>query len=382
MGFFYSGGGERTVLNQAKGLEKKGHQVKVYTPIIEENCFPELRKDIEVIQISNKVPESTPFKTALKMIESSLRVPIKEFRDRDILIAHGQPSNWIAYQVSKKTAIPYISYLHQANRFLHPREIDQKTGWSTDPSLALLNTLHKNNAVISKLDNLSITTSRIILTNSNWIRGKILQAYQKNSVICYPGVDKEKFNPSKKKPENKILTTNRHIPQKRIDYLIKCVKQISVEYPEIECIITGETTSHTRELKEITSKLRLEKNVTFTGKLSSEQLVSTYQSAYTYGYTSQEEDFGLGPLEAAACNVPSIVWDYAGPRETEINGKTGYRIRPYDLDEMAKKHIQLLGDPDLREKLGKNARKHIENRFTWETHCNRLEQVMEKVLNC
>ena len=68
MGFFYSGGGERTVLNQAKGLMKKGHQVKVYAPIIAKDCFPELAKDVELVKISNNIPESAPLKTALKMI--------------------------------------------------------------------------------------------------------------------------------------------------------------------------------------------------------------------------------------------------------------------------------------------------------------------------
>jgi glycosyltransferase involved in cell wall biosynthesis len=380
MGFFYSGGGERTVINQAKGLEKKGHQVKVYAPIIEEEHFPEPAKEIEFIKISKKIPETAPLKTALKMIESSIRVPVEEFRDRDVLIAHGQPSNWIAYKVAKKLDTPYVAYLHQANRFLHPREIDQKTGWNTDPSLTLLNLLHKNNPMIDKLDKLSITSSKLILTNSNWIRCKILNAYERNSVICYPGVNKEKFTPKNSAPEKMILTTNRHIPQKRIDYLIQCINKITPEQPDIQCIITGDPTSYTETLHKLTSKLGLEKNIKFTGRLTSDQLVSTYQKAYTYGYTSPEEDFGLGPLEAAACKVPAIVWDHAGPRETVINGKTGYRITPYDVNEMAKKHIQLLDDLHLRDKLGENARRHIEKRFTWENHCNRLEQILKKVL--
>jgi glycosyltransferase involved in cell wall biosynthesis len=380
MGFFYSGEGERTVLNQAKGLMKKGHQVKVYAPIIAKDCFPELAKEVELVKISKNVPESAPLKTALKMIDSSLQPPTKEFRDDEVIIAHGQPSNWIAYRVSKKTGTPYVSYLHQANRFLHPREVDRKTGWKIDPSLAFLNLLHKGNSVIKKLDNISIKSSTIILTNSNWIRLQIQQAYQKNSVICYPGVDIQKFKPTEKPTNDYILTTNRHIPQKRIDYLLTCIKKIKAKYPEIQCKITGESTPHTRELKELRSKLQIEKNVTFTGKLSAEQLISAYQNAYTYAYTSPEEDFGLGPLEAAACKIPSIVWDHAGPRETVINEKTGFRVKPYDLDKMTEKHILLLEDPPLREKMGKNAFKHVKSKFTWKHHCDRLEKVLESAL--
>jgi len=379
MGFFYSGGGERTVLNQAKGLQERGHEVKIYAPIVEEDCFPELVKEVELIQLSNKIPEKMPLKTALAMLDSSIRIPTKVFEDREILIAHGQPSNWIAYNVSKKTKIPYVSYLHQANRFLHPRKIDQKTGWNTYPSLALLNILHKRNMIVKKLDYISITRSRVIFTNSNWIRVQLQQIYGKNAIICYPGVDEQRFTPSNNKAKNYILTTNRHIPQKRLDYLLLCIKKISRKYPEIKCKITGERTPYTRELEKIVKKLHVEKNIEFTGKLSFEKLVSAYQNAYTYAYTSPEEDFGLGPLEAGACCVPSIVWDHAGPRETVINDKTGFRIKPYDVDLMAKKHVELIENPELRDNLGINARHHIESMFTWEKHCSKVEKVLEKM---
>jgi glycosyltransferase involved in cell wall biosynthesis len=381
MGFFYSGGGERTVLCQAKGLQEKGHDVKIFTPIVDKKCFPELTEKLEIIQISRKVLDNMPLNIALKMIDSSILVPFKEFKDREILVAHGQPSNWIAYKISKKIGIPYISYLHQANRFLHPRKIDEKTGWSTDPSLALLNIIHKKNTVIQKLDEISIKSSKNIITNSNWIRLQINKAYNKNSVICYPGVDEDKFKPSLTKTPQYILTTNRHIPQKRIDYLLKCMKIIVKEKPDTKCLITGESTAHTKELKETTSRLYLKKNVIFTGKLTSEQLVSAYQSAYTYSYTSPEEDFGLGPLEAGACGVPSIVWDYAGPRETVLNNKTGFKVKPYDINAMAKKHIELLENPRFRNNLGKNARKYVTERFTWKQHCDKLEKILEKTLS-
>lgn len=380
MGFFYSGGGERTVLSQAKGLTELGHQVKVYAPIIDKDCFPELAQETELIQLSNGITDNLPLKTAVKMLDSSIRTPSKNFRDRDILIAHGQPSNWIAYNISKKTDTPYVSYLHQANRLLHPREIDKKTGWNTDPSLSFLSLLHKKPGLIKRLDNISIQSARMIITNSNWIRKQIQRAYNRNSVICYPGVDEKKFKPRKSQSQPYILTTNRHIPQKRIDYLLHCIKQITKTYPEILCKITGEPTSHTTELENITTKLGINENIIFTGKLTSDQLISAYQNAYTFAYTSPEEDFGLGPLEAAACCTPSIVWDHAGPRETVIDGKTGYRVQPYNLDKMTEKHITLLENQSLRDQMGKTARKHIETHFTWEKHCSRLEKVLEKVL--
>ena len=51
-----------------------------------------------------------------------------------------------------------------------------------------------------------------------------------------------------------------------------------------------------------------------------------------------------------------------------------------NLDLMVEKHIELLRDRRLRDKMGNNARRHVETRFTWSIHCSRLEKVLEKVL--
>ncbi len=47
MGFFYSGGGERTVLKQARYLGEMGHNVEIYAPVINESCFPDLFEGVK-----------------------------------------------------------------------------------------------------------------------------------------------------------------------------------------------------------------------------------------------------------------------------------------------------------------------------------------------
>lgn len=57
MGFFYSGGGERVVLQQARQLRACGHSVQVYAPIVRhDKCFPQLLKEIGPKEIVASFP--------------------------------------------------------------------------------------------------------------------------------------------------------------------------------------------------------------------------------------------------------------------------------------------------------------------------------------
>lgn len=382
MGLFYNGGGERTVLNEALGLRARGHEVVIFCPTVTSNCFPELVKKAVVKEICWWISQDTPGRDAIGMFLSSLMSPVlaKNFRKFDIILAHSQPSNWLAYQVKRKYGIPYVGYLHQTNRFLYPRKIDLITGWSSDLNMELLYQLHRMKSLIRRLDAISIKFADQVLVNSEWIRKKVNTCYNLDPEVCYPGVNvlpfQHRSNYDDVLKEPFLLSTNRHYPQKGLHLLIKCLKMLIVEYPSLMCFLTGSYTKYTRQLKEYVSKLSLSKNVIFTNNLKEYDLHNLYRQAYIYAYTSPEEDFGLGPIEAGACGVPSIVWDHAGPRETVVDGETGFRVPPYNIEGMVEKQRMLLDDAALRLRLGDQAHKFVKEHFSWEKHIDKIEMIL------
>jgi glycosyltransferase involved in cell wall biosynthesis len=379
MGFFYNGGGERTVLNQAIELGRRGHDVEVFAPIVEAECFPELRKAVRLTETSGLLPPSMPLRNAAGMIHSSVLVPRKRLRGFDAIVAHGQPSIWMAVNVKKRHGTPVISYLHQVNRFFSPRDVDKETGWVTDSNLLTLEALHRGNLIVKRLDSYSVKNSDIVLTNSEWIRKKITRYYGVTPHVCYPGVNSSKFNKGNgRRGPVYLLSTNRHYPQKRLDYLLGCMRALVKNYPSLMCYITGGFTKHTRYLMKMAERYDLAGNVVFTGNLPTRELIRLYQNAYIYTFTSPEEDFGLGPVEAAACGVPSVVWDNAGPKETVIHGRTGFRAPPYSVKELASFHRRLLENPTLRDEMGERAREYSGKKFTWEKHVDTLEYFLSK----
>lgn len=383
MGFFYSGGGERTVLSEARELGNRGIDVTVYAPTVNRACFPELMDKVKVIEFNRQLPKGIPVRDFLGMTYSSIYIPYGKLNHLDLIIAHGQPSNWIAYNIRKRYSVPYISYLHQVNRLLYPRKVDKDKGWNTNRNIMMLEIMHKNTTIMKKLDTSSVKGADKILTNSNWIKNQIKETYREKSEVCYPGVNENLFHPKefdRLNSEHYILSTNRHYPQKRLDYVIPLMAELIKHYPSLLCFITGGFTNYTRELRNLMNKTGLQDNIHFTGIINSMELVQKYRESYLYTYTSPEEDLGLGPLEAASCGVPSVVWDHAGPKETVIDNHTGFRAIPYDMNEFVEKHLRLLENRKLRDKLGRNARRHVLDKFTWEKHGDKLMKTISSVI--
>jgi len=383
MGLFYCGGGERTVLNEAIGLQKRGHDVTLFCPSVQYDCYPELLKDVDVREIFWWVPRVIPLRDASCMVLTAVFSPLlhRIFRKFDVILAHSQPSNWLAFQIKKRLGIPYIGYLHQTNRFIYPRAIDLASGWSIDPNMEFLRKIHKLSGFIPCLDTISIDNADKILVNSEWIKNRVLDCYNLEAEVCYPGVDITRFSEDANSRETNtpyIISTNRHYPQKWLHKLLDILSLVTSKYPGFRCVLTGSHNKHTTQLMEYARRLKVSESVVFTEQVSEKDLVDLYRRAYVFTYTSPEEDFGLGPLEAGACGVPSIVWDHAGPKETVIEGETGFRVRPYDVLEMAEKHINLLDDPELRHKMGHQAASHVKEMFTWTNHIDIIEKTLDR----
>jgi glycosyltransferase involved in cell wall biosynthesis len=382
MGFFYSGGGERTVLSEAEVLKRRGFLVDVFAPMVSGECHPDLLGRVNPSELTGWLPEGMPYRNYLGMLATSILSSglARKFKGYDCVIAHSQPSYWLASQIKKTQSVPYIAYLHQANRFLYPRGVDREVGWRTSRDMQMLDAMHRVVFVIKRLDTSSVTGADAILVNSEWIKAQVKDCYGVEAGVCYPGVDAGQFKPPKKRSEERyILSTNRHYPQKRLDWFITTVGRLSETRSDIIGVLTGRGTSYTEWLKMLTKKGGIDGRIRFVGGASTEELTRLYGGAAIYSYPSPEEDFGLGPVEAGACGCPSVVWDHAGPREVVVDGVTGYRAKPYELEDYVEKHARLIDDPRLRDSMGEAARRRVLDKFTWERHVDGLVKAIEGV---
>ncbi|HEA46369.1 MAG TPA: glycosyltransferase family 4 protein [Candidatus Pacearchaeota archaeon] len=75
----------------------------------------------------------------------------------------------------------------------------------------------------------------------------------------------------------------------------------------------------------------LDSQITFVGPVGLEEKVKLMQESRAVVFPSLErETFGLVPVESMACGTPAIAFNRGGPRETIVDGKTGFLVDSFE----------------------------------------------------
>jgi glycosyltransferase involved in cell wall biosynthesis len=91
------------------------------------------------------------------------------------------------------------------------------------------------------------------------------------------------------------------------------------------------------------------KNVRFTGYVPEADLRALYNAAEIFVYPSLLEGFGLPPIEAMSCGLPSILSRTSSL--PEVGADAALYVDPASVEEMAQAMLNLLDDIPLRETL-------------------------------
>jgi glycosyltransferase involved in cell wall biosynthesis len=241
-------------------------------------------------------------------------------------------------------------------------------------------------SIAQKIDTTSVTEADALFANSKWTARGVEEFYDKKPTVCYPGVDSQFLAETgrvKKVGRNEwgryVFSSNRHYPQKKLEWLIQIFHLLHSDFKQARLLLTGSATKYTEQLVKLRDELGLQQSVIFTGEVKERELVRLYLGAEVCAYPAPEEDLGLGPLEAGACGIPSVVWNHAGPAETVLEGVTGFRAKPYDKRDFATKLGKIMSDQKLRKRLGANAFDYVLKGFTWKHHIDVLEKRLGEI---
>ncbi|MFC1790644.1 glycosyltransferase [Patescibacteria group bacterium] len=395
LGFFFSGGGEKLVLEEARGLAKKGHQVTLFAPVVDKkDCFPDLIQRVKVRSLFFPWTLKFPLRDFLAIAGSVFLTPLTfwRFTKFDIFLGANQPGPLICFFLSKILKKPYVIYLAQPTRLLYPRQVDLQEGFGKRAFDIFFWLTHYFRPLVAWLDRLSIRGANTILVNGDYMAGVISQVYGVRVVVCPAGCYPQKkikqyrhrlrgkirFR-GKTFPKPFLLLTNRHYRQKRFDYAIRALGLIKKDFPQLSLVITGAASDYTVELKRLAAKLGLKERVKFVGLVSEKQLKNLYSQAIVYLYPSPEEDFGMGIIEAMAAGTPVVAWNRAGPTVTVKDGETGYLAKLGQLEDYSKKVRKLLQEPRLAAKFGR-AGWQRSALFSYQNHLRILEGEIKKLL--
>ncbi len=180
--------------------------------------------------------------------------------------------------------------------------------------------------------------------------------------VVPPGVE-PRFSPGgKRAPYPLVVAVGRLVPVKRFGVLIEAAATLRDRYPGLRLAIAGEGYERPA-LEEQVRRLDAGSWVELTGHLPDSEVVDLYRSAWVVASASQREGWGMTITEAAACGTPAVATDIAGHRDAIVHGKTGLLVD--EPSAIAGALDIILGDPALRERLGRHAQANAA-KLTWE----------------
>lgn len=191
------------------------------------------------------------------------------------------------------------------------------------------------------------------------------------------------------KPEEKlVMYAGRFNRRKGLETLVKAVSRSEVKRHEnLKLMLVGGYTPGEKDGKEqeriasIVQELGIEDITIFTGQVDHQELACYYAAADVCVVPSHYEPFGLVAIEAMASRTPVVASRVGGLKSSVVDSKTGLLVTPQKEEEFARAIDSILSNPEWREQLGQNARKRVENKFSWDGVASQLDQEYLSELN-
>jgi glycosyltransferase involved in cell wall biosynthesis len=197
------------------------------------------------------------------------------------------------------------------------------------------------------------------------------------------GVDHEVFKPYGdvvKKKGRLMVTSSSDVPMKGLVPLLEAIAKLRVER-DIDLIVIGQPRPKGRVAMAL-ERLGLTDIVTTISGVSDEELARLYGEAEVAIVPSLYEGFSLPAIEAMSCEVPVVATTGGAlPEVVGTNGESGILVEPNNPEALVDAIRQLLDDPAARERLGRNGRQRVIERFTWQVTARGTAACYDAILN-
>lgn len=180
-----------------------------------------------------------------------------------------------------------------------------------------------------------------------------------------------------------ILGLSRLVPRKGMDVLIEAADRLGDEFDGLQVAIGGSGRDRKR-LEKLAATARVP--VHFLGRVPDEEVADLYASADVYAMLCrnrwgglEQEGFGIVFLEAASAGVPQVAGNSGGAAEAVAHDESGLVVDdPSDPAAVADALRRLLGDADLRHRMGKAGRERALAEFDYDHLARRLATALEE----
>lgn len=333
---------EQQVFGLARVLSDLGHETFITRPWFGERDIETL-KWVHLLNIPVAPPDdgttfSNYIQLILKTIEYAWKIKKKiSFIKPDLLVAH---TILIGYLFSREK-IPKIFITHNNDIFIEK---------------SLQHYLNKR--MLLKISKRFEAIVALTPSIQNYLKGMGIRT----SAVIPNAIDPTAYE--NKGDDNYILCAAKLVKHKRVEDLIYAYSKI-MENNIAKLIIIGNGPEDKR-LKEIVRYLSIENRIQFLPFLTKAAYREYLSKCSIFAFPSETEAFGLVVIEAMACGKPVIACNMPGPGDIINHGHDGFLFHKRNISELKQYLEILLDNQELRKKIGSNARKTVEKKYTFE----------------
>ena len=192
-----------------------------------------------------------------------------------------------------------------------------------------------------------------------------------------------------------ILFVGRVTRQKGILHLVRAIRYMRRDFQIVICAGAPDTPQLAMEIRELVSCAQEHHGrvIWIDQMVEKVDLISIYSGAGVFCCPSVYEPFGIINLEAMACGVPVVASGVGGIREVVVHEETGFLVplslkpgtfEPVDEEiferDFANRVNELMGDAQMRARMGAAGRHRVESSFSWSSIARRTHSLYEELL--
>ncbi|RPK52532.1 glycosyltransferase family 4 protein [Streptomyces sp. NBC_01260] len=322
-----------------------------------------------------------PFTVVRDRTTMLLPTPRVTRRAVQLLRTHGCSSVWFGAAAPLGLMAPALR--RAGARRLVATTHGHEAGWAQLPaSRQLLRRIGEGTDTVTYLG--EYTRSRIAAA--------LTPAAAERMVQLPPGVDEKTFHPESggdlvrarlgltDRPV--VVCVSRLVPRKGQDTLILAMPAILAEVPDAVLLIVGGG-PYAGELRKLAAGTGVLDSVRFTGAVPWAELPAHYGAGDVFAMPCRTrrggldvEGLGIVYLEASATGLPVVAGDSGGAPDAVLDGETGWVVRGGSAEEAAERIVALLGDAELRRRMGERGRAWVEEKWRWDLLAEKLRALL------